>query len=236
MNHEATLERFFEALVNGDRREARSIIDAAAGDLSAEHMIEMIFWPAHEMIDRLRRSDQLSKMGYHYATRLLRTLVDQNARRLSQTNGTAKTVFACCGSSEGEELGAQMAVDLIESRGMRVCFAGGGLPSDEILAQVHELRPDYVVMFASAASDLPGIREVIDTIRTINASPNTQIAVGAGVFKRAEGLAEEMGADLYAGDPLELVEQLTGEIPEIPAEKLKATAATPMRKRRTRAA
>jgi hypothetical protein len=35
-----------------------------------------------------------------------------------------------------------------------------------------------------------------------------QIVVGGGVFNRAEGLAEEIGADAWASSPTELVECL----------------------------
>jgi hypothetical protein len=35
-----------------------------------------------------------------------------------------------------------------------------------------------------------------------------QIVVGGGVFNRAEGLAEEIGADLWARTPRELLDKL----------------------------
>ena len=57
---------------------------------------------------------------------------------------------------------------------------------------------------ASSASDAPGIREIIDTIRTIDSRPALQVVVGGGVFRRAPGLAEEIGADLWADDPADL--------------------------------
>jgi hypothetical protein len=63
-------------------------------------------------------------------------------------------------------------------------------------------------MFASAPGDLPNIRSLIDNVREIDACPNMQFAVGAGVFNRAEGLAEEIGADLWASSPLEMVDVL----------------------------
>jgi hypothetical protein len=38
-----------------------------------------------------------------------------------------------------------------------------------------------------------------------------QIVVGGGVFSRAEGLAEEIGADLWARDPRELIDKLDAQ-------------------------
>ena len=92
--------------------------------------------------------------------------------------------------------------DLAEADGYEVRFGGGGVAADEILAEVGEHRPDILLLFGSGASDAPHIRQIIDTVRSVGSCPNTQIAVGGGVFARATGLAEEIGADLWAGRSL----------------------------------
>lgn len=207
MNTDVVVERLFEALIAGDRLAARSVVrDCVEKGMTAQGVITDVLWAEHELIEKLHRSDQLSQIAYHLSTRLLRNLVDQVGARLPIDNASGKRVFCVCGKAEGEELAAQMAVDLLESRGHRVAFAGGGVPGDEIMAQVHEARPDILLMFASAASDLPDVRTVVDRIREINACPGLQIIVGGGVFNRAEGLADEMGIELWASDPLDLVE------------------------------
>lgn len=212
-NHEARCERFFEALINGERPAARTIVtQCVQAGMTPEQIIIDLFWPTYETIERLWRADQLTSLSYHLSTRLLRVLVDQSAQRLRLANGTqGRRVFACCGPSESEELAAQMAVDLLEDAGFRVTFAGGGIPADEILAFTQENRPEVLLMFASAAQDLPAIRKVIDTLREIGACRSTQVVVGGGVFNRAEGVAEEIGADLWACDPLELIELIKTE-------------------------
>jgi methanogenic corrinoid protein MtbC1 len=212
MNQEIVLEQFFETLISGDRQAARQVVqDTAKEGATPETLITELFWPAYEMIERLYRGDQLTEMSHHLAARLLRVLVDQTAAQLKTPTARNRTVFAFCGPSEGEELGAQMAVDLLEAGGFSVRFAGGGVPNDEIMAQLHEHKPDVLLMFSSAAQDLPNIRELVDRIREIGACPNLQVVVGGGVFNRAEGLAEEIGADLWATSPLELVELLKTE-------------------------
>lgn len=214
MQREPLVERLFEALIVGDRPAARTLIqDQFERGASAQNVVIDLLWPMHEYIEKLHRSDQLSRMAYHLSTRLLRSLVERVGERLPSESSKGQAVFCVCGRTEGEELGAQMAVDLLESRGYRVAFAGGGVPGDEIMAQVHEARPDVLLMFASAASDLPDIRSVIDRLKEIGACPDLRIVVGGGVFNRAEGLAEEIGVELYAVDPLDLVDLLTEEQP-----------------------
>lgn len=233
MSTEVLLERFFETLITGHRPSARRVVEEQIkAGVAPDQLITDLFWPTYETLERLYRADQLSKLSHHLATRLLRVLVDQNAARLDFAPARDRTILALCGPSDADELGAQMAVDLLEHAGFTVSFGGGGIANDEILARVNEDQPGVLLLFASGPSDLPNIREMIDTIREINATPNLQVVVGGGVFNRAEGLAEEIGADLWASDPLELVELLLSE----PTRKAELEQRTVGRKRKLKAA
>jgi methanogenic corrinoid protein MtbC1 len=206
VNLEASSQRLLESLVNGDRDWARSIVDdARAGGLTPEQIVTDLFWPTYSSIANFFRHDQMSTLAHHMATRLLRTLVDQTTREFTRQARNGRTVFAVCGPTDADELAAQMAVDMLDRDGFTVSFAGGGIANDEVLERVQETHPDVLLLFASAPSDLPNVRELIDTLREIGACRRTQIVVGGGVFNRAEGLAEEIGADLWATDPMELV-------------------------------
>ncbi|TVQ80291.1 MAG: hypothetical protein EA380_03415 [Phycisphaeraceae bacterium] len=207
MVQDLVIERLFEALVNGDRAWSRTIIsELSQQGTTPEQLITDVYWPTYEMVARLYRNDQLTTIAHHMATRLLRTLLDQTAANLTRQPELGRTVFAVCGPTDADELAAEMAVDLMEAAGLTVAFAGGGVATDEILEQVQQNHPDALVIFASAPSDLPEIRGLIDTMQEIGACTNTQVIVGGGVFNRADGLAEEIGADLWATDPADLVE------------------------------
>lgn len=228
MSHDVLIERFFETLINGDRPAARQIVaEATNAGGRPEQLISGLFWPTYELIERLYRSDQLTRLSHHLSSRLLRMLVDQNAGRISIGAPNGRSVLAFCGPRDSDELGAQMAVDMLEHAGFKVSFGGGGIANDEIIAHVNEVQPDILLMFASGPSDLPNIRQLIDTLHEIGACPGVQFVVGAGVFNRAEGLAEEIGADLWAKEPLELVEMIIGA----PAQRARAEQRTVGRKR-----
>ncbi|MEO1583601.1 MAG: B12-binding domain-containing protein [Planctomycetota bacterium] len=226
---ESEVERFFETLIAGDRVASREVVNEyLSGGAAPEDLLIELYWPTYEMVQKLHRSDKLTNLAHHYATRLLRVLVDQTAARFQFEPSVNRRVLAFCGPSDPDELAGQMAVDLLEMSGLTVKFAGGGIPRDEILSQVHEERPDVLLLFGSAPGDLPEIRLLIDTIREIGACHKTQIAVGGGVFNRAEGLAEEIGADIWATDPLELAHVLIEE----PDQRATADQRTVGRKRK----
>jgi MerR family transcriptional regulator, light-induced transcriptional regulator len=215
MSQDILIERFFETLISGHRTAARQIVnETVKSGVDPRRIVTDLFWPTYEMIEKLYRSDQLGKLSHHLASRLLRVLVDQNASRLQtlpDACGGGRRVLALCGPRDTDELGAQMAVDLLEQSGFNISFAGGNIPNDEVLQYLNEGTPDVLLMFASGTSDLPSIRQLIDTLHEIGARPDLQVVLGGGVFNRAEGLAEEMGADLWARTPMELVEVMIEE-------------------------
>jgi len=226
-------ERLFETLVSGDRQASREIVEETIRQgAPAETLVTDLFWPVYEKIQRLFRDDQMTTLSHHMATRLLRVLVDQASQRFSRQLDRGRSIFAVCGPTDADELAAQMAVDLLEGDGYTISFAGGGIAIDEILAQVQEQRPDVLLLFASAPSDLPEIRRLIDTMQEIGACSGIQVVVGGGVFNRAEGLAEEIGADLWATSPPELLQAMN----ENPDRRAGADQRTVGRHKRKRAA
>ncbi len=212
MNTQAMVERLFPMLITGDRNGARSTVQEWLGEgLVSEALTQEVYWPLLELVDDLFRRDQLTTLSHHYATRLLRSLVDQAQANYRQKDRCGRTMMLFCGGTEADDLAAQMVADLAEADGYEVSFGGGGIAYDELLGAVQEQQPDVLLMFSSAASDAPNIRRLIDTIRSIGACPDTQIAVGGGVFTRAQGLAEEIGADLWSNSPADMIARMNAE-------------------------
>jgi methanogenic corrinoid protein MtbC1 len=236
VNQEILVERFFQMLISGDRTSSRSIVqETEEQGLSAEDLVHDVYWPVLEMINNLFRADQLTTLAHHYATRLLGGLVNQAQSRYEQKERRGRKILMFSGAGEAEELAGQMAADIIEAGGYDVYFGGGGVANDEILEEVGTQRPHVLLMFASARGDAPNIRQLIDSIRGVGACPDMQIVVGGGVFNRAEGLAEEIGADLWARTPNDLIERLESD----PARRASEEQRTVGRNRRpggTRAA
>jgi methanogenic corrinoid protein MtbC1 len=202
----------FEALVNGERDEARAVVgECLEAGLSGQQIVEQVFWPVYDVVQTMFRRDQMSDIAHRYATRLLRKLIEQNQIYMAQAPERGKRIILAGGSDEAEELAAQMTADLLEADGYEVYFMGGGVARDEIIEQVGRLRPETLIVFGSTPGDLPYLREVIDTLRETDACPSMQIVVGGGVFNRADGLAEEIGADLWAATPTELVQALDSQ-------------------------
>jgi methanogenic corrinoid protein MtbC1 len=201
---ESLLERFVSPLFAGDRSGARAIVaEAFEEGLSAEEIIMQVIWPTMDKVQGLYRQDRINTGVHHMASRLLRMLADQLALRLPRAERNGRTMLVVCSPGEPEELGAQITTDLAEAHGWSVHFAGGGVPNDEIVGWIGQLQPQVLMVYGTIPSGAPMVRQLIDLLHDVGIAPKLQIICSGGVFNRAEGLAEEIGSDLFAPNPVD---------------------------------
>ena len=198
---------YIEPLLVGDRTACRGLMDAAqSGGITPHELLTKLIWPTMELLQSLYREDRISTASLNLATRLNRSITDQLCGKLDRQEPNSKRVLIFCGDDEPEELGGQICADLFEASGYTVRFAGGGVPEDEVLKLIGDMRPHLLVMFGTLPAGVPAVRKLIDYLREVNSCPEMQVMCCGGIYKRAEGLAEEIGADLYAPDAAEAVQ------------------------------
>lgn len=206
MNKEAILERYLRALLTGDRNQCRTVIEETLQSGMTAHQVYMdIIWPMMVEIDKLYRDDKIDSAQEAFASRINRSIVNQLQNKLPRRPDKSKKVAIVTEASEQGELGGQMINDLFESDGWNTRFLGGTVNNDDIMSFVHSYSPDVLLLYGFNGNDAPAIRQLIDTIRGVNAFPDMQIMLSGGIFSRADGLWEEIGADLYAETASEAV-------------------------------
>ena len=201
------LEKYLDALLAGDRSRSRSVVEVTLQSGVTAHNVYLdLIWPVMVEIENLARDDRITTVQEHLATRINHTIVDQLQNKLPRRQDRKRKVVICCAQDQLQELGAQMMADLFESDGWEVRFLGGGLNNEDILAYVNEYSPALLIIYGAEAQQAPDIRSLIDTIRGINAWPDMRIMLSGGLFNRAEGLWEEIGADMFAENPGQALE------------------------------
>jgi methanogenic corrinoid protein MtbC1 len=212
------LTQYLEHLFSGKRAEARQILLAAQDrGIDAAKLLKTVIWPAMEQIEKLYRANEISLLSEHTATRINRMVADQLQGYLRREPRHGRRIIVTCGDGEIEELGAQITADLFEAAGWSVWFLGSGVPNDEILEFAGKVRPDVLCIYGQDAVGVPNIRRLIDLIREVGVCEEMQILTVGGVFTRAEGLADEVRADLYARnvqDAIRTVEDHPVRIPK----------------------
>ena len=196
--------RYLESLLEGDRVVCRKVLgEALQTGTPATAVYSDLFWPIMAEVETLYREHRIDKITEQRAVRINRTLVDQLQSKLPCRESRDLKMIVVCAEDEPEELGAQMCSDLFESDGWTVQFLGAGIPNDEVISLVGVTQPDVLFIYGTKPSGAPDVRRLIDTIREIGACPKMRFMLSGGVFNRAEGLWEEIGADLFAATAAE---------------------------------
>jgi len=207
MIKERILERYLSTLLKGDRKASQTVIEETLHTGTPANLVYVdIIWPIMAEIEKLVRADRITTTQEHLATRINRTIVDQLQNKLPHRPRKNKKIVVSSSHDQLHELGAQIMADLFESDGWEVKFLGGGLTNDDILAFINECAPDILLIYGTSPKQAPDIRRLIDTIKDINAWPNMKIMLSGGLFNRADGLWQEIGADLFAATALEAIQ------------------------------
>jgi methanogenic corrinoid protein MtbC1 len=211
------LEQYLESVLKGDRAKCRSVIEKILQSGTPTNVVYTdVIWPIMVEIEKLSRNDRITAFAEHLATRINRSIADQLQNKLPRRPVRNKKIAICCAEEELQELGAQISADLFESDGWQVKFLGGGLTNDDILSYVNEYGPDILLIYGTTPKQAPLVRKLIDTIKNVNAWPEMRIMVSGGIFNRADGLWEEIGADLFAATAFEAIQVASSEQPMQP--------------------
>ena len=228
------LDRYMEPLLAGRRQACRELVrQALEGGSAAEVIYRDVLWPAMVMVAQLYREDRIGVAAEHMATRINRLVTDQVQSHLPRAGGLGKRILIMCAPQEPEEVGAQMCADLFEAEGWDVYFVGGGVPDDEVLQLVGQLRPDILLVFGTRPEGVPGVRRLIDLIREVGSVPHMNVMISGGVFNRAEGLWEEVNADLFAASAEQALAVARDAKPREPSVRTVGTVRKRRRRRRS---
>ncbi len=207
MDMNIVLDSYVEALIEGNRKVARDIVrKVLSTGIKSEEVYRNLLFPAMERIDICYRESEISFLVRNVAIRINRFLTDQVQSQLLPRESTGKSAIIICAEAEAEELGGQMCADLLEAAGWDCYFLGGGVPDDEISEFIGKVDPSALVIYGSTPSGVPLTRKLIERIREIGACPLMNVIVTGGIYNRVEGLWEEIQADYYASDPVEVLE------------------------------
>ena len=192
-------DEYLQSLLTASRPKARRIASSAlARSVQVQDVYDTLLWPTVDRLDYLSRTDAIDQADYDLAIRIHRQVCDQVAAHLPAGPAQGKRAVLTCGGSESGELAGQLVVDRLEAEGWEVYFLGGGVPCDEVLQLIGRVRPNVLVIFATRTAELPQVRRLIDTVRSVNACPDMSVLVGGGVFNRADDLPHLIGADDFA--------------------------------------
>lgn len=213
------VEQYLEPLLAGERRKCRAFVQDQLGlRRGADTLLHELIWPSMERVERLYREDRISGAAEHMAVRINRSISSHLQSSLEYLPVSVRRILIACAEGENEEVNGQVIADLFEARGWQVYFVGSGVPNDEVMGLVGQLRPEILLICGTVPQGIPQVRALIDLIHDVGCNPTMNIMVSGGVFNRADGLWKEVNADLFArtaAEAIPLAESAEPRRPEI---------------------
>jgi len=101
------------------------------------------------------------------------------------------------------DIGKNMVITMLRGVGFEVRDMGVNVPTEQIVREVEEYKPDILGLSALLTTTMPEMKKVIDTLRDRGLRKHVKIMVGGAPVN--ERFAKEIGADGYAPDAGEAV-------------------------------
>ena len=207
----ALRERYLSALLAGDTRAARGVIDAAveAGASVRDIYLDMLQPALYEVGVRWSRAE-IGVAQEHLATAATQSLMAELAARLSGgAPARGREVVVACAEDELHSVGLRMVADFLEADGWTVTWTGAMTPAAGLLEVAR--RADAVAISAALPERISLVTRTVAALRELPRPP--YVLVGGQAFAGSSERALGTGADAYAADAQEAVRVLDVAFP-----------------------
>lgn len=199
---------YLKHLMDGDRSAAsKLILDEVEKGTGVQDIYMHVFQPVQYEIGRLWQQDKISVAQEHYSSAATQLIMSQLYFKIVGSEKSGHKMVAACVSGDLHEIGLRMVSDFFEMEGWDTYYLGANTPKKSIIKALHEQKPDLLLLSATMAYHLHEITEVIAAIQTDAALRHVKVMVGGYPFNAAPKLWKETGADAYAGNASDAVEQ-----------------------------
>ena len=187
-----------EAMIEAKRELASKLVLAAVDrGVGPDEIYTAILGPQLNEVHQLWLDDKISTFAKHMAVQIARALIHQLQPHLFSHEKVNRKIVVAGNPGRYHELEALMLANLFEAAGWDVYFIGDPVNDEDLIQLAGTIQPDILLVSATEGNQLPDIRRALDHLRDHGSCPQTTTMVGGGVFNRAEGLWEEIGADLW---------------------------------------
>jgi methanogenic corrinoid protein MtbC1 len=194
---EAALERGFDAL---DESAAQAALDRLLVAFGLRQALAEVILPFLRRLGMRWAAAEASVAQEHFASNIIGGRLRALARDWGQ--GVGPRAILACPPGELHELGLLSFGLALRERGWRITYLGADTPLDDITAVLDELAPAIVVL---AAMTPQRFLDSADELTALTA----QIRVGLGGPGASVALAHRLGAELLAGELVDVAAALT---------------------------
>ncbi len=191
----ATVERLWQALVQGDEHAATDVVlDALAGGMPAETVLLDVIGAAQARVGVEWAANRFTVAQEHAVTAINDRVVGVLSANLPRLRPHRARVTVACVDGEWHALPARLLAEVLRLRGFAVDYLGAQVPTPHLVAHLHRTGPDVVALSASLATRLPGTHVAITACQ----AAGVPVLAGGAAFGADGRHARCLGADAWA--------------------------------------
>jgi methanogenic corrinoid protein MtbC1 len=194
---EVVLERSFDAL---DEPAAQAALDRLLIAFGLRQSLAVVILPFLRRLGVRWAAAEASVAQEHFASNIIGGRLRGLARGWGQ--GVGPRAILACPPGELHELGLLSFGLALRERGWRITYLGADTPLNDITVTLDELSPAIVVLAAITP------QRFLDSADELTALA-AQVRVGLAGSGASAALAEQLGAELLAGELLDVAAALT---------------------------
>jgi methanogenic corrinoid protein MtbC1 len=194
------------ALLAGSQRDALAlVIQCMDAGRSLTEVEVHVLQPALYRIGEKWQTNQVSVAQEHMATAIAQSVMTIGLLRSPPSAPVHKRVLLACVEGNSHELGLHMVGDAFQLAGWDLQYLGASVPTDDLVRQVVQWKPDLVGLSVSFPQQLRGVRAVMAQLTERLGSRRPAVMVGGLAVNQFDQLTSSLGADASGTDALAAV-------------------------------
>lgn len=177
---------FLTNLLLGNHRECSAIAHRFLNENnSVNDLYEKVMKVALYEVGKLWEQNQITVAAEHLATAITEGILNELFEQVISDKRVNKKVVLTCVESEKHQVGIKMVADVFEMNGWESFFLGTGIPVEELIRYLHEIKPDVLAISLSIYFNYQKFVKTISMVR--GDFPELFIIVGGQAFNHLSG-------------------------------------------------
>lgn len=204
-------DRLWDAVLAGDEHAAiTTVFDVVDAGMALEDALLDVIAPVQYRVGEQWAANRISVTEEHCATAINDRVIAALARHPSfRSSGRAGRVTVACVDGEWHSLPARLLAEVLRLRGWQVDFLGAHVPTQSLIAHMHQHGPDAIALSCMIPSRLPVAHAAITACQ----AAGVPVLAGGAAFGADGRYAYQLGADAWAPDARAAAETLGRGLP-----------------------
>jgi len=188
--------RYLLAILEGERGQAREMLDAAMADgVAVPDLVEHVVRRAQAEIGRMWELGEITVADEHLASASAEWIVSHLMLKAPRAKDRNRVLVASSVGGDTHSFGVRLVADSFEVDGWRTYFLGASTPLVDLVGAVVQRRADLLAISANLGCHLREMKRVIDAVRSQPEASGVVVMVGGKPLSTIDGLWRKLGAD-----------------------------------------